>query len=160
MALGLASLALATCAPQPRAAGDAGPRDTASREIQRLVSALDDGADPLRGDVTPAALALAERGIEIIPHLRAALASEALGTRLHAETALSKMIGRICGFVEGSGWTVPGGQRRSQAIWRRNGAYQAAGPAAARDASIEAWMRWYDVHAAAGAGAPCAADEE
>lgn len=79
-------------------------------EIAAHIRALDNDADELHADMTPAAGALAEIGEPALPALLEPLAAPAELTRLHAQRALEGVIYRRHGFRSGGGFADPGGE--------------------------------------------------
>jgi hypothetical protein len=79
-------------------------------EIAAHIRALDDDADELHADMTPAASALAEIGEPALPALLEPLAAAAELTRLHAQRALEGAIYRRHGFRPGRGFAEPAGE--------------------------------------------------
>lgn len=113
------------------------PRDP---EVEALVAHIDDNADELHADMTPAVEQLGLRGRGVILDLP--LDAAAPMTRLHAQRALQRVVERHFGFVPGQGWMPPDGEERFRALWKQNGDYDANAPEPARARSIAAWRAW------------------
>ena len=110
--------------------------------IKALVARIDQDANPLHADITPAVEELGKLGPKVIPYLGDALNAKDELTRLHAQRALERALERHFGFVPGQGWTQPDGEARFRALWIKNGNYDADGAEPAREASIKAWLTW------------------
>lgn len=77
-------------------------------EIDAHIRALDDDADALHSDITPAVNALAAIGEPALPALLEPLAAPAELTRLHAQRALEGVIYQRHGFRAGQGFPAGG----------------------------------------------------
>lgn len=117
------------------------PTDDA-QDLERLVARLDQDADRLHADMTPAVHELGTRGRRIVPVLKPALESPNEMTRLHAQRALEAMVQRELGFVAGQGWTRPGGEQEFMRLWKANGSYDYVSPESVRNAAVDAWLAW------------------
>jgi hypothetical protein len=112
------------------------------QQIKALVARIDQDADPLHADITPAVEELGKLGPRVVPHLKDALEAKDEMTRLHAQRALERAVERHFGFVPGQGWTKPDGEARFRALWIKNGNYDADGSEPARESSVKAWLAW------------------
>ena len=101
--------------------------DPGEARIRELIAALDEGADPLHNDQTPAVQQLGKMGLRIIPHLRDALDAASSDRRLHAQKALEAALESHLGFVAGRGWTVVGGRTVSACCGRPTAATTSTG---------------------------------
>ena len=111
-------------------------------QIEALIARIDQDADPMHADITPAVEELGKAGPRVVPHLAGSLAASDEMTRLHAQRALERAFERHFGFVPGQGWTQPDGENRFRALWIKNGSYSADASESAREASIKAWLAW------------------
>jgi len=139
--VGCGSTAPSSAGDQPMSNQAAGPTAD-DPTIKALVARIDQDADPLHADITPAVEDLGKLGPKVIPYLRDALNAKDELTRLHAQRALERALERHYGFVPGQGWTKPDGEARFRALWIKNGNYDAAGAEPAREASVKAWLTW------------------
>ncbi|HEX3483127.1 MAG TPA: HEAT repeat domain-containing protein [Kofleriaceae bacterium] len=139
--VGCGSTAPSSAGDQPMSNHAAGPT-TNDPTIEALVARIDQDANPLHADITPAVEQLGELGPKVIPYLGDVLNAKDELTRLHAQRALERALERHFGFVPGQGWTKPDGEARFRALWIKNGNYDADGAEPAREASIKAWLTW------------------
>ena len=116
--------------------------DVVLADRQDVAYGVDQDADPLHADITPAVEDLGKLGPKVVPYLKVALNAKDELTRLHAQRALERALERYYGFVPGQGWTKPDGEARFRALWIKNGNYDAAGAEPAREASVKAWLTW------------------
>lgn len=115
---------------------------TDDQQISALVARIDQDADPLHADITPAVEELGKLGPRVVPHLKDALEARDEMTRLHAQRALERAVERHFGFVPGQGWTRPDGEAQFRDLWVKNGSYDADGSEPARRSSVKAWLAW------------------
>jgi hypothetical protein len=110
------------------------------RALDACLKTLDDGADPLHLDHTPAVFALREIGRPALAPLFAKLEAEDRMTRLHAQRAVEGITKREFGFDGVSNWEA-GGLERWEKWWRRIG-YRSDAPAEARRRSVARLRQW------------------
>lgn len=104
---------------------------------------LDDAADPLHFDHTPAVAALGELGLVAVePLLRVFLESERRETRLHAGRALEAVIARRHGFLPGRGFPSRERDEACRAVLLQNGVFDPELPLAARGPVVTKWRAW------------------
>ena len=103
---------------------------------------IDDGADAMHLDRTPAVGALGGMGLEAVPALLDLLMAASETTRLHAQRALESIVQRRHGFVAGSGFPSRRGEAAMRDEWRANGDYDHAHDTASRAAAQAAWRGW------------------
>jgi hypothetical protein len=139
--VGCGSTVPSSAGDQPMSNQAAGPT-TDDPTITALVARIDQDADPLHADITPAVEELGKLGPKVIPYLKVALNAGDELTRLHAQRALERTLERYFGFVPGQGWTKPDGEARFRALWIKNGNYDATAAGPAREASVKAWLTW------------------
>ena len=110
--------------------------------LKALIQTINDAADPLHHDLTPAVFELGSFGLNAVSELLELLLSENEDNRLHAQRALQMIVGRLHGFEYGQGYPTPDAEREAQAAWHDNGNYEYDAPAATRIASVEKWREW------------------
>ena len=103
-------------------------------EIAAHIRALDEDADLLHADMTPAVSALAAIGEPALPALLEPLAASDELTRLHAQRALEGVIYQRHGFQGGQGFPA-GGEEAARADLRAIG-YEHDADTASREAAI------------------------
>lgn len=103
-------------------------------EIEAQIRALDEDADELHSDMTPAVSALAAIGEPALPALLEPLGAQSELTRLHAQRALEGVIYQRHGFRAGQGFPA-GGEDAARTDLRAIG-YRHDDDEAARDAAI------------------------
>lgn len=178
LGVGIALLTVAACGSGEvraragaGAAADAGAAAVAAADagtgskIDACVAHLDDDADPLHADITPAVVCLAEQGWPAIAKVAPLLDAASPMTRLHAERALERITMRYYGYEApragearlepvDPGWPR-GGQARWTALWKQidyvyDAPVDARRAAAARFAAWAKGRRGVDVDVAAG----------
>jgi hypothetical protein len=112
------------------------------RALEACLKTLDDGADPLHLDHTPAVFCLRAMGRPALAPLFAKLEAEDRMTRLHAQRAVEGITKREFGFDGVSNWE-PGGLERWEKWWRGVGYRSDAPPKARRRAvaRLDQWLR-------------------
>ena len=110
--------------------------------LSACVKTIDDGADMLHLDVTPAAAALADMGLEAVPPLLNLMSAEDAMTRLHAQRALELLIDKRHGFNPGRGFPSPEAQRAARDEWQVNGNYDYHLDEKSRNTAITKWRQW------------------
>jgi hypothetical protein len=73
-------------------------------DVRRAIAALDDDADPMHLDQTPAVHELARMGLRAVEPLATPLLSDDQDTRLHAQRAWEGIVYARHGFVSGQGF--------------------------------------------------------
>lgn len=110
--------------------------------LKALIQTLNDAADPLHHDLTPAVFALGSFGLDAVSELLELLLDEDADNRLHAQRALQMIVGRLHGFEYGQGYPTPEAESEAEAEWQDNGNYEYDAPATARIASVKKWQEW------------------
>jgi HEAT repeat protein len=103
---------------------------------------IDDGADPMHLDRTPAVDALGAMGLTAVPALLDLLMADGETTRLHAQRALEAVLQQRHGLAAGAGKPSRVAEAATRDEWRANGDYDYAGDAASRAAAQAAWRAW------------------
>lgn len=103
---------------------------------------LNDAADELHLDRTPAVEALGTMGLKPIPALLALLMVEDRDTRMHAQRALESIVAQRHGFRPGHGFTDPQTEEAMRAEWRANGDYQFDADREQRAQAVAKWRQW------------------
>lgn len=164
----LASIALLTCcglpSPQPATPSTDNDAGTAERppletdaatpvapqmdaELARLVATLDDDAEPLHNDFTPAVHALIARDVEGALAVVDLLDAPNELTRLHAQRVVEGVAMRHCGWQAGHGFADGAiGEARMRTLLQRNGAYDWQAPSPARQRSMALWRAWLEAN--------------
>lgn len=83
-------------------------------DVRRAIDALDEDADPMHLDYTPAVSELAGMGLRAVEPLMTPLASESQETRMHAQRAWEGVVYGRHGFVGGQGF--PSGEAEAAAV--------------------------------------------
>lgn len=120
-----------------------------SGDIERLVAAIDENADLLHGDRTPAVEGLVRHGIAALPHVFPLLEEGEERTRLRAQRVLEGVTQAWVQEHTPSRPMTRASDREWQNLWRENGSYDWKAPADARQESVRRWRDWL-----ANAGAP------
>jgi hypothetical protein len=105
-----------------------------ARDLEALLAAIDDDADPAHLDMTPAVQALGAMGDRAVPRLLDLLLSEIEETRLHAQRALELVVYRRHGFEPGRGFPSPAAEQAARDELVSAG-YDHAADEAAREAA-------------------------
>lgn len=103
---------------------------------------LNDAADELHLDMTPAVRSLGEMGLKAMPPLLDLLMKDDEMTRLHAQRALEMILSRRHGLVPGEGYPSPEAEEAMRSEWRANGSYDYSADANARSESVAKWREW------------------
>jgi HEAT repeat protein len=111
--------------------------------LDACMKTLDDAADPLHNDRTPAVQCLVEIGPRALPSLFAPLAAADSMTRLHAQRAVEGITRRMQGF-DGREWKT--GTADDWIAWWEKIDYAYDAPADARAAAIERLHAWVNAH--------------
>ena len=109
------------------------------RALEACLATLDDAADVLHVNITPAVFCLAEIGDPALVPLFERMGSTEEITRLHAQEAVVRILKRHFGF-DGREW-APGALDRWFAWWKEIG-YDPRGDAATRAAAIGRLRAW------------------
>lgn len=110
-------------------------------DIQRAIAALDDAADPLHLDHTPAVKALAGMGLRAVEPLTGPLLSEQQEKRLHAQRAWEGIVYARHGFVGGQGFPDAAAEAAAVADLRAVG-YSFEDDLPAREAAVQRLRDW------------------
>lgn len=113
-----------------------------SQALSACLATLDDNADPLHADMTPAVYALGNLGWVAVPPLLDLMLAERTLTRLHAERALELIVNGSLGFVPGQGFPSAEAEEQVRAIWRDNGDYRHDADEQSRAAAVCRWHDW------------------
>jgi HEAT repeat protein len=104
---------------------------------------LDDAADPLHADHTPAVEALGEMGlVPVEPLLGVFLESERRDTRLHAARAIEGVVSRRHGFRPGGGFPSRERDEACRGVLQQNGPLDFELPRAMREPLVTKWRGW------------------
>lgn len=116
-------------------------------ELARLVASLDEDADPLHNDYTPAVHALIARDVEGALAVLEQLDAPNEMTRLHAQRVVEGVAMRHCGWRTGQGYADGAlGEARLRALLQRNGTYDRQAPSPARQQSMALWRAWLEAN--------------
>jgi hypothetical protein len=119
-----------------------------SPRIADLVAHLDDDADPLHADYTPAVWGLCELGLDAAAAVVPLLDASADMTRLRASRVLECVVSRHFGWRAGQGYPRGSdGEARFRALWQENGAYAYDATPEARQIAAARWAAWLAAHA-------------
>ena len=105
---------------------------------------LNDAADELHNDLTPAVQALGAMGLRAAPPLLDLLTSDDSMTRLHAQRALELIVARQHGFQPGQGFPNPSAAAQAQADWHDHGNYDYTADAAIRATAVLQLRDWFN----------------
>jgi hypothetical protein len=111
-------------------------------DVARAIAALDEDADPMHGDHTPAVAELAGMGLRAVEPLTGPLDSGSQRTRLHAQRAWEGVVYGRHGFKGGQGFPSAEHEAAAVADLREVGYSYEAGPEerAAALARLRAWL--------------------
>ena len=112
--------------------------------LSACLQTINDGADEVHMDMTPAAFALGDMGLVAVPSLLDLFNDDNEMTRLHAQRALGLLINKRHGFIPGRGFPSPEAERAAREEWRANGDYDYSADAASRRAAIDRWQQWLE----------------
>jgi hypothetical protein len=113
-----------------------------SDNIPGLIAAINDGADPAHGDLTPAVHALVRLGLPALPAVLPLLESDDRWTRLRAQRVLE---GTTRKWVRERTPEWPMTRKADYAwieLWQGNGNYDWEAPEDQRAASLARWRAW------------------
>ena len=110
--------------------------------MEASLQTLNDAADPLHLDRTPAVEALGAMGLKPISSLLNLLIDEDRYTRLHAQRALESIIARRHGFCPGNGFPDREAEEAMRAEWRANGDYDFDADPELRLQAVAKWRYW------------------
>lgn len=110
-------------------------------DVARVIAALDEGADPLHADQTPAVSELAAMGLRAVEPLTGPLGSDDEMTRLHAQRAWEGVIYGRHGFAPGQGFPSAEAEQGAVADVREVG-YSFEAEPEERAAAIERLRAW------------------
>lgn len=116
--------------------------DQQGPDVAAYIRALNDDADPLHLDITPAVYALSAIGLRAVGPLLDVLDRGDEMTRLRAQRALEGILNQRHGFHAGRGFPSAVAEDALRAEWKANGNYDYASDAAVRAASIMKWRQW------------------
>jgi hypothetical protein len=111
-------------------------------DLAALLARIDEDADELHLDSTPAVTALAKAGRPALPGLLALMDAPQPHTRLRAQRAFEGILMRELGFVPGQGFATSDGEQRLRTLWAAQGDYAWDAPQQARARAIAAWQAW------------------
>ena len=112
-------------------------------QIEAYVRAIDDDADELHLDMTPASRALGEIGLPAVPALLDLLSADSEETRLHAQRAIEAVVYAQHGFVVGRGFPSHEDEQAARSELVEAG-YDHAAPPERREAAVERLRGWYE----------------
>lgn len=115
-----------------------------SGEIERLVATINEQADLLHGDRTPAVEALIAHGVQALPHVLTLLEQDDEPTRMRAQRVLE---GVTQALVQASTLGRPltqGTGQEWQHLWRENGSYDWRAPTGSRAEAVRLWREWVE----------------
>lgn len=130
--------------PAPPPPTETSPVTPAPDPIAAAIASIDDDADPLHSDMTPAVHALSGMGLPAVGPLLDVLMAPDSMTRLHAQRALEGIVYRRFGFVPGRGFPNARAEDEVRALWAANGGYAWDGSEADRARSVELWRAWLE----------------
>jgi hypothetical protein len=110
-------------------------------DVQRAIEALDEGADPMHLDQTPAVRELAGMGLRAVEPLTIPLLSDDQDTRLHAQRAWEGIVYARHGFVSGQGFPDDDAEEAAGAVLREVG-YSFQDRPAEREAAVQRLREW------------------
>lgn len=103
---------------------------------------LNDAADELHLDRTPAVDALGGMGLQPVASLLDLLMDEDRNTRMHAQRALESIAAQRYGFRPGHGFPEPQAEAAMRDEWRANGDYQFDADRELRAQAVARWRQW------------------
>lgn len=110
-------------------------------DVRRAIAALDEDADPMHLDHTPAVAELAAMGMRAVGPLTEPLASDNEETRMHAQRAWEGIVYGRHGFVGGQGF--PSAEAEAAAVAElREVAYSFEDGPEERAAALERFRAW------------------
>jgi HEAT repeat protein len=110
--------------------------------MDACLQTLNDAADELHLDRTPAVEALGAMGLKAVPSLLNLFMDEDRNTRMHAQRALEAIIAQRHGFRPGHGFPHSRAEEAMGAEWRANGDYQFDANQEVRLQAIAKWQSW------------------
>ena len=110
--------------------------------LNACLQTINDGADELHLDITPAVAALANMGLVAVPSLLNLLLDDDEMTRLHTQRALEILINQRHGFIPGQGFPAPEAEQAACNEWQANGNYDYSTDEASRKAAVNKWKEW------------------
>jgi len=116
--------------------------------IREFVATLDDNPDWSHFEYTPSVMKLIKVGLPAVPDLLDAMLVESEVTRLHAYTALSRILASTCGFSD-QGWSTPTSQSEWEGLLNRLGNLDPSDTYERRKASVRLWREWISTAVAA-----------
>jgi hypothetical protein len=111
-------------------------------DVQRAIAALDESADPMHLDLTPAVQALAGMGLRAVQPLTGPLLSEQQETRLHAQRAWEGIVYARHGFAGGQGFPDSDAEAAAVADLRAVG-YSFVDAPPAREPAVGRLREWH-----------------
>ena len=117
--------------------------ETDARALEELLEAIDENADPIHLDMTPAVHALGAIGLPAVPPLLDRMLSEREETRLHAQRALELVVYRRHGFAPGQGFPSAAEEQAARDVLVTAGYDHAAEPEA-REAAVGRLRAWLE----------------
>lgn len=112
--------------------------------MQACLQTLNDAADELHNDRTPAVEALGGMGLKATPFLLDLLMSEDEMTRLHSQRALELIIMRHFGFQPGRGFQTKKEEEKADKIWEEHGNYNYNADIITRKMSVSKLRQWFN----------------
>jgi HEAT repeat protein len=103
---------------------------------------LNDAADELHLDRTPAVDALGDMGLKPVPALLDLLMDEDRETRMHAQRALESIAAQRHGFRPGYRFPDAQAEEAAREEWLRNGDYQFDADRELRIQAVAKWRQW------------------
>lgn len=110
-------------------------------DVRRAIAALDDDADPMHLDRTPAVRELAGIGLRAVEPLTTPLLADEQDTRLHAQRAWEGIVYARHGFVSGQGFPDDAAEAAAVADLGAVGYSFEDGPAE-REAAVRRLREW------------------
>lgn len=111
--------------------------------LEACLQTINDGADELHLDITPAVTALADMGLQAVPALLELMMSDDEATRLHAQRALELFIDKRHGFMASRGFPSPQHEQAARNEWKANGDYDYLSDETTRTAAVGKWKEWF-----------------
>jgi len=110
-------------------------------DVERAIAALDEDADPMHLDHTPAVAQLARMGLRAVEPLTTPLCSDRQETRMHAQRAWEGVVYARHGWVGGQGFPDDRAEEAAAADLRDVG-YAFDGTADEREAAVQRLREW------------------